>query len=318
MLMVDLAAPEQPDALSMQLGTHTRIQRFRGLEIHALAAEEAPLVMLELGRLREKEFRAAGAGRNLPRDLDELDYGPQAYTQLLAWDPEARQIVAAYRYLICADLLPSPGFQALRTARLFSFKSSLENEFLPYSVELGRSFVNRGAKKAYMGLFAAWVGLGALVREYPFLRYFYGNFTLYQSYSRRAASHILSFLEAQHSPERPLLMPRPGLAYARDEDYTELYRGDYAAARAALDEVLASSREIIPPILSSYLSAHRGLLYLGTAADADFGGALECAILVPSSGLHPKTKAHFLDGYTGENPQRFIDLRTRSHHAQKN
>jgi hypothetical protein len=290
--MVELAEPENPDALALQLGTRTCIQRFRGLEIHALAAEEAPLVMLELGRLREKEFRAAGAGRNLPRDLDELDYGPHAYTQLLAWDPQAREIVAAYRYLICADLLPEPGLQALRTARLFSFRPELESGYLPYAVELGRSFVNRSAKKAYMGLFAAWVGLGALAKEYPFLRYYYGNFTLYQSYSRESAAHILAFLEAQHGTPRPLLEPRPGLAYSRDDDSTGLYRGEYAAARA-----------------------RRGLVYLGTAADADFGGALECAILVPTEGLHPKTRAHFLDGYVSENPQRFIDLRKRSHHA---
>ncbi len=313
--MVELAEPENPDALAQQLGTSTRIQRFRGLEIHVLAAEEAPLVMLELGRLREKEFRAAGAGRNLPRDLDELDYGPQAYTQLLAWDPQAREIVAAYRYLICADLLPEPGLSALRTARLFSFSSELESDYLPYAVELGRSFVNRSAKKAYMGLFAAWVGLGALAKEYPFLRYYYGNFTLYQSYTRESAARILAFLEAQHGALRPLLEPRPGLAYSREENYTGLYRGDYAAARALLDEALSSRREILPPILSSYLSAHRGLIYLGTAADADFGGALECAILVPTEGLHPKTRAHFLDGYVSENPQRFIDLRKRSHHA---
>lgn len=313
--MVDIAAPESPDALALQLGTRTRIQRFRGLEIHALAAEEAPLVMLELGRLREKEFRAAGAGRNLPRDLDELDYGPQAYTQLLAWDPQAREIVAAYRYLICADLLPEPGLHALRTARLFSFSSELEGDYLPHAVELGRSFVNRSAKKAYMGLFAAWVGLGALAKEYPFLRYFYGNFTLYQSYSRESAADILAFLEAQHGAPRPLLEPRPGLAYSPAGGYAERYRGDYAAARAFLDASLSSRREILPPILNSYLSAHRGLVYLGTAADADFGGALECAIVVPIEGLHPKTRAHFLDGYTSENPQRFIDLRTRSHHA---
>jgi hypothetical protein len=101
-----------PETLAAQLGARTRILDFRGVEVHAFAAEEAPEVMREVGRIREKEFRAVGAGRNLALDLDDLDFGSFAYRQLVAWDPQRRELVAAYRYILCGDLVcADPEFQ---------------------------------------------------------------------------------------------------------------------------------------------------------------------------------------------------------------
>jgi hypothetical protein len=309
--MIDLAEPIPGALLAAQLGPQTRILTFRGVEVHAFVAEEAPDVMREVGRIREKEFRAAGAGRNLPADLDELDFGAYSYRQLVAWDPERRELVAAYRYILCGELQNGPGYAHLRTSTLFDFSDRLKAEVLPYAVELGRSVVNREAGKAIMGLYCAWAGLGALTREYGHLKYFFGNFTVYASYPPEAVALVLRFLERHHADSAGYLSPRSGLGYQYDRGAEGPYSGDYAVDHDILVSSMARLGTFVPPILLSYLSATRSLVYLGAARDADFGGAVECAILVPLRGLNQKTSSRFLDSYTSTNPDRFRELRNK-------
>ena len=309
--MIKLAEAASPELLAAELGQNTRVLSFRGIELHLFRAEEAPTVMDEIGRIREKEFRDVGAGRNLPRDLDDLDYGPYAYRQLLAWDPEKLQIVAAYRYLLCGDLQEGPGFEHLRTARLFNYSDRLRTDYLPYAIELGRSVVNREADKAIMGLYCAWAGLGALMQEYPWLKYFFGNFSVYTTLPGSAISLLLAYLERHHAATPELLLPHSGLEYTPVPPQSPILNGSLQEDFDAVLKYFAAIKSSIPPILLSYLGANEKLLYLGTACDHDFGGALECAIMVPVSSLNEKTRKRFIDGYTSSNPQRFMTLRSK-------
>jgi hypothetical protein len=344
--MTVLADPVPPETLAAQLGERTRILDFRGVEVHAFAAEEAPDVMCEVGRIREKEFRAVGAGRNLALDLDDLDFGPFAYRQLVAWDPQRRELVAAYRYILCGDLVCDdpgstdpgstdvtpekaasvgnrprnfPGYGQLRTSRLFDFSETMKREILPYSVELGRSVVNREAAKAIMGLYCAWAGLGALTREYTHLDSFFGNFSVYSSYPPEAIALLVRFLERHHRDPDRLLAPRAGLSCEIDRSLADPFtvagnkesQTDYDKDYDTLLSSMARLGAAVPPILLSYLGATRNLVYLGAARDDDFGGAVECAILVPLKGLNEKARARFVDSYTSTNPGRFRELRSK-------
>jgi putative hemolysin len=110
----------------------------------------------------------------------------------------------------------APGLPRLQPAahlRLFDFSGTMEQDVLPYSVELGRSVVNREAAKAIMGLYCAWAGLGALTREYPHLESFFGNFSVYSSYPPEAIALLIRFLERHHRDPRKLLEPKAGLSY---------------------------------------------------------------------------------------------------------
>jgi hypothetical protein len=308
--MIPLIPPVPKEELEAELGHEKRILRFRGIEVFALVGEEAPRTMLEIGRIREKEFRAVGAGRNVAADIDDLDTGPGAYRQLIAWDPEHRELVAAYRYMLCGDRKEGPLSERLRTARLFDYSERFVRDYLPYSVELGRSVVNREARRAVMGLFTVWSGLGALVSEYRDLRYFFGTISVYTIYPRRAIEQLLRFLERDYADREGLLRPRAGLEWDCSPSSTFPFTGDKAADQAALLAGFSASGLVVPPILLSYLGATDDLRYLATARDADFGDALECALLVPFASVNGKTRARFLDGYESVNPQRFRDLRS--------
>lgn len=65
-----------------------------------------------------------------------------AYRQLIVWSPEDEQILGGYRFLCGSDVkFDKAGKPVLATSHLFNFSDKFNKEYLPYTVELGRSFV---------------------------------------------------------------------------------------------------------------------------------------------------------------------------------
>lgn len=306
MTMRRLAEPVAAESLAAELRPEMKVRAYKGLEVYVTTAAESPSVMAEIGRIREREYRAVGAGRGEERDIDAHDTGEGSYKQMVAWDPETHELVAMYRFTFGADALEAADLSRLRTAGLFEYSSAFVESYLPVSVELGRSVVNREAKRAIVGLFAVWAGLGALVVEYPEIRYFFGNVSIYADWPRPAVDTLLAYLSAHHAGPGRLVTARPEAAYrskAIEEERRRLYRGaPVDQARERLDAELKLHGLALPPILLSYLKATDALAVFDTARDADFGGALETALWVPTGSLTPKTRHRFVDNYEAENP----------------
>ena len=107
-------------------------------EIYIVTAHDAPIVMQEIGRLREIAFRYYGGGTGKPVDIDEYDTMPDAYRQLIVWNAEDEQILGGYRFLCGTDVkLDENGKPLLATSHLFNFSQKFVKEILPYTVELG-------------------------------------------------------------------------------------------------------------------------------------------------------------------------------------
>ena len=171
-------------------------------EIYVITAHDAPNVMLEIGRLREIAFREAGGGTGKEVDIDEFDTCENCYKQLIVWNPEAEEIIGGYRYLLGADWqLDDKGQPILATSHMFHFSDKFLKEYMPYTIELGRSFVSLPYQSSRMGaksLFALdnlWDVLGALTVIKPDVKYFFGKMTMYPSYIRRGRDMILYFLK---------------------------------------------------------------------------------------------------------------------------
>ena len=62
-----------------------------------------PILMQEIGRLRELAFRSSGGGTGKSADIDSYDTAEQPFEQLVLWDPEDREIIAGYRVLMCRN-----------------------------------------------------------------------------------------------------------------------------------------------------------------------------------------------------------------------
>ena len=273
---------------------------FRGLAVHEFQGSDCPAAMREIGRLRERIFRKSGAGRGGELDLDDLDFGPHAYTQLIAFDPAEEEIVATYRYQ-WGSRAAEGGDQVLRTSNLFDYSDDFRRNRLPYAMELGRSVVNDKAKRQRFGLFAIWKGLSALLNRHPALRYFFGNVTLYKSMDAGARDLLVAWLETHYPPPGPMLQAKPDVHYRPGS-------GQPAAVREAVDagipdtpsnriktlrSLLAEFEESVPPILLSYLAAGTDIWFGETVVDQDFGNALEIGIVIPASNIDRDFRSRF-------------------------
>lgn len=159
--------------------------------IYTFDGRSCPNLMREVGRLREITFRGAGGGTGKDCDIDAFDLMDPPCRQLIVWDPENEMIIGGYRYIIGPDIRLNPdGSPRLATSHLFRFSDSFIRDYLPYTIELGRSFVrteyqsSRAGAKAIFALDNLWDGLGALTVLHPEIKYLFGKFTMYPSYER--------------------------------------------------------------------------------------------------------------------------------------
>ncbi|NJK86320.1 MAG: GNAT family N-acetyltransferase [Bacteroidales bacterium] len=68
--------------------------------LYVIDNNDSPNTMLEIGRLRELTFRAAGGGTGKEVDIDLYDTGKCPYKQLLVWDTSKKEILGGYRFFI--------------------------------------------------------------------------------------------------------------------------------------------------------------------------------------------------------------------------
>ena len=174
-----IIAPISKQILKSELTEEKRL-RFTNKssnEIYIVTWQDSPNVLREIGRLREIAFRAAGGGTGKEMDLDEFDTMDEPYKQLIVWNPEAEEIIGGYRYILGNEAkMDENGQPVLATSHMFKFSEKFIKEFLPYTIELGRSFVTleyqstRAGSKVLFALDNLWDGLGALTVIMPNLK----------------------------------------------------------------------------------------------------------------------------------------------------
>ena len=111
-------------------------------EIYVVNAFNAPNTMREIGRLREIAFRTAGGGTGKEVDIDQYDTMEEPCQQLIVWNPEADEIIGGYRFILGKDIrFNEKGQPIIASAHLFKFSDKFIKNYLPYTLELGSSFV---------------------------------------------------------------------------------------------------------------------------------------------------------------------------------
>ena len=144
-MMNDIIAPVPVEAIMDELVNDKFFRKTNngGNEIYVLSAHDSPNIMREIGRLREISFRASGGGTGLDCDIDDFDTRKENYFhQLIVWNPNDKAIVGGYRFLFCDGLpVDAQGQVDTPTSELFHYSERFVNDYLPYTLELGRSFV---------------------------------------------------------------------------------------------------------------------------------------------------------------------------------
>ncbi len=262
-------------------------------KLYEITAHNAPHTMNEIGRLREISFRVAGGGTGKAVDIDEFDTDiKNPYKQLIVWDPKDQEIIGGYRYIQCAGLKT----EHMATSELFRFSNEFIKEYLPFTIELGRSFIQPNYQSTNIkrkGLYALdnlWDGLGALVLRYPNIKYFFGKVTMYTSYNMRARNTLLNFLSKFFPDNNNLVTPIEALEFEADNPYyKELFRtDDYKEAYKILSKEVRTLGENIPPLINSYMNLTPSMKVFGTSINKGFGGVEETGILVNISHIYPE------------------------------
>jgi len=287
--------PPVPKHLLEQELTKERLVRYssRGENrLYDINAHEAPNTMREIGRLREIAFRVAGGGTGLASDIDHYDVHPEApYRQLVVWDPKRKEILGGYRYIIGAGILP----ENLATHPIFNFSETFIREYLPFTIELGRSFVQpnyQNSNENRSGLYALdnlWDGLGALIVRYPCMKYFFGKVTMYRSYNKQARNCLLYFLNKYFPDPELLVTAKSPLDYnAGNPYYGEIFKnGQYEEDYRALVREIRACGERIPPLINSYMRISPSMRVFGTTLNAHFGDVEETGILITIKDMYP-------------------------------
>lgn len=275
-----------------------------GNELYIFKAADAPHTMREVGRLREEAFRFYGGGTGKEVDLDEFDLDPNGYAQLIVWDPSEQAILGGYRFIFGSDVrIDAEGRPHLATGEMFTFSEEFLRDYLPYTIELGRSFVSlpyqstRMGSKSMFALDNLWDGLGALTVLNKQMRYFYGKVTMYADYNVRARNLILYFLDKHFKDEKGLVVPLEPLPIVVDpEEVARLFPTDsFKQNYRTLNKEVRALGINVPPLVSAYMSLSPEMKVFGTAINHEFGAVEETGILIAIDKiLEEKRERHIL------------------------
>ncbi len=281
-------------------------------EIYIVTAHNSPNVMREIGRLREIAFREAGGGTGKALDIDEFDTCDNCYKQLIVWNPEAEDILGGYRYQFGTEWEIMPNGQPhLATSHMFHFSEKFMKEYVPYTVELGRSFVSLPYQSSRMGaksLFALdnlWDGLGALVVLNPEIKYFFGKMTMYPSYIRRGRDMILYFLKKHFDDKENLIVPMKPLKIETDhKELEQLFcKDDFRADYVILNTEIRKLGYNIPPLVNAYMNLSPTMRLFGTAINYGFGDVEETGILIAIDEILEDKRKRHIDSFIKAHPE---------------
>lgn len=281
-------------------------------EIYVLTAHNAPNVMQEIGRLREIAFREAGGGTGKEVDIDEFDICENCYKQLIVWNPEAEEIIGGYRYLEGKDWqFDDKGQPILATSHMFHFSEKFLKEYMPYTVELGRSFVSpeyqnvRMNTKSIFALDNLWDGLGALTVIDPSIKYFFGKVTMYPSYIRRGRDMILYFLQKHFGDKENLITPMKPLKLETDESELKALfcKDDFRSNYRILNGEIRKLGYNIPPLVNAYMNLSPTMKLFGTAINYGFGDVEETGILIAVDEILEEKRIRHIDSFIQEHPE---------------
>lgn len=274
-----------------------------GNKIYVVNSFNSPNVMREIGRLREIAFRTAGGGTGKERDIDEFDTMEPPCQQLIVWDPVDKLILGGYRFITGDQIRRNPdGSPRIATSHMFKFSDRFLNEYLPHTLELGRSFVRYEYQSSRIGVSALytldnlWDGLGALTVVYPHIKYLFGKVTMYPSYDPDCRNMILYFLTKHFPDNEHLVEPITPLSTHIDNCAMEaMFTGDtFKEDYKILNKAIREHGYNIPPLVNAYMSLSPSMKMFGTAINDEFGNVEESGIFFAIEDIFEEKKGRHI------------------------
>lgn len=300
--------PVDPALIEQELTPERFLRRTNkaGNVIYVVDAKCAPHTMREIGRLREISFRASGGGTGKACDIDEFDLMAPPCRQLLVWNPHKREIIGAYRFIAGNDIKTNAdGSPRIAMGHMFRFSPAFMRDYLPVTIELGRSFVRpeyqstHAGVKAIFALDNLWDGLGALTVVHPEMKYLMGKMTMYPAYRHDCRNLLLAFLNLYFPDPDVLVRPIDPLETNADEQELESFfaGNDFKEDYRRLNAYIRDHGINIPPLVNAYMSLSPKMRMFGTAINHEFGEVEESGIFFKIDEIANQKKSRHIDTY---------------------
>lgn len=277
-----------------------------GNELYIVGPESVNVIR-EIGRLREIAFRNDGGGTGEPLDIDKFDTDPAyGYRQLVLWDPQAQEIIGGYRFCICDEaVFDKEGQPILTSSHMFEFSKKFIKEYLPYTLELGRSFVSvdyqsskAGAKSLYAldNLFDGIGALGVLYKDR--IRHFFGKATIYQEYPEQARRLIMYFMKKYFGKGSNMIRIRKEVKLEDTKELSKLFRGkDFKEGYRILKQEVQKTGAFIPPLVNTYMNQSPTMIYFGTGINDEFADVYDSGLLITFMDMYPEKRQRHYDSF---------------------
>jgi hypothetical protein len=275
-------------------------------EVYIFDNNSSPVLMNEVGRVREITFRHAGGGTGHSIDIDNFDTAKEEpQRQLIVWDPENREIVGGYRFYFPPKGCTHCDITKLASSSYFTFSEKFLTRYYPHMMELGRSFVHpdyqtraRG-RKSLFALDNLWDGLGALFIENHHIKYLFGKVTMYPHFNRNARNMILYFLKRHFGDPDDLVVPlEPANIDLHEEEMKKVFRSwRYRENYKTLSAEVRKLGENIPPLINAYMNLSPTMRTFGTFINYHFGNVEETGIMITLRDIYVEKINRHLASY---------------------
>jgi len=275
-------------------------------EVYVFDNNTSPVLMQEVGRVREITFRHAGGGTGHSIDIDDFDTAREdPQKQLIVWDPDNREIVGGYRFYFPPKGCIHCDINKLASSSYFRFSDKFLGKYYPHMMELGRSFVTPEYQSKAMGrksLYALdniWDGLGALFLENHHIKYLFGKVTMYSHFNQRARNMILFFLKKHFGDPENLVVPiEPANIDLEEEEMKKLFRSwRYNEDYKRLSAEVRNLGETIPPLINAYMNLSPTMRVFGTFINHHFGEVEETGIMITLRDIYVEKINRHLASY---------------------
>jgi hypothetical protein len=239
-------------------------------------------------------FRTVEEGTGLALDLDKFD---MYYSHIVLWDDMDLEIVGAYRVGYGPSILATQGVEGFYTHTLFDLRGNFA-EYLPESIELGRSFV----QPRYWGqhsLEYLWFGIGAYLREHPEIKYLFGPVSISNAYPDEAKELIVSFYQRQFGSLVPPAKAREPFVISQQSQQfaVESFSEDYSTSYKILNSELRKLGVKVPTLYKQYveLCVDNGCHFIDFNVDPAFNQCIDGLIMVEIDKITPKKRQRYIE-----------------------
>ncbi|MFH1050706.1 MAG: lysophospholipid acyltransferase family protein [bacterium] len=250
-------------------------------------------IIREISRLREITFRKVGEGTGKKADTDLYD---KYYKHIVLWDDKNLEIAGSYRIGLGIEILKDYGFTGFYTYRQFLYSTKFSN-YIEQGMELGRSFIQQKYWKS-AALDYLWQGIGAFLREYPYVRYLFGTVSISDTYSDYAKDIIIYYYKKWYDYGSNLSISKNKYIISRqtEEEISKIFTSnDPENDFRIMKDTLKNIGFTIPVLYRRYtdICEFGGVEFLDFGVDKAFGNSIDGFILVDLSMIKKEKKERY-------------------------